>query len=114
MNTKEKFKDFVKNHPELISHVRKGKMSWQGFYEIYDMYGEDEKAWNDFFSEANVSNAVSPFDIMNFIKNVDLDGIQEGINSIQRVLGLLQDMTPSGKTSGDVSRPRPLYRHFED
>ena len=113
MNTKEKFKDFVKKHPELINYVKDGKMTWQGFYEIYDMYGEDEKAWKDFFLVTS-SNVVSSFDIMSFIKNLDLDGVQEGINSIQRVLGLLQDMAPSGKISDDVRRPRPLYRHFED
>ena len=40
MDTKEKFKDFVKKHPELISYVKNKKMTWQDFYEIYDMYGE--------------------------------------------------------------------------
>ena len=114
MNTKEKFKDFVKKHPELINHVKDGKMTWQGFYEIYDMYGEDEKAWKDFFSIATVGGAISSFDLMSFIKNLDLDGVQEGINSIQRVLGLLQDMTPRGNNSSDVRKPRPLYRHFDD
>lgn len=114
MNTKEKFKDFVRQHPELINYVKEGKMTWQGFYEIYDMYGEEESAWNDFFSGTTSSEATTSFDIINFIKNLDLDGVQEGINSIQRVLGLLQDMTPSEKNADVGRKPRPLYRHFED
>lgn len=114
MHTKENFKEFVKKHPELIKHVKDGKMTWQGFYEIYDMYGEDENAWKDFLTVAAATTA-SSFDIMNFIKNLDLDGVQEGINSIQRVLGLLQDMSPNTNTPNTrVRRPRPLYRHFDD
>ena len=114
MNTKENFKEFVKKHPELINHVKNGKMTWQGFYEIYDMYGEDNTAWKEFLTTATISTA-SSFNLMNFIKNLDLDGVQEGINSIQRVLGLLQDMAPNNSNNNtNQKRPRPLYRHFED
>ena len=111
MDTKEKFKDFVKKHPELISYVKNKKMTWQDFYEIYDMYGEEETAWKDYFKE---TTTVATFDFMSFLRNLDLDGIQEGVNSIQRVLGLLQDITPKGNTNNQIRKPRPLYRHFED
>ena len=35
--SKENFKNFVKNHPELASHVMNNKASWQQFmnYMIY-------------------------------------------------------------------------------
>ena len=113
MNTKEKFKDFVKNHPCLINYVKDGKMTWQKFYEIYDMYGEDKEAWKEFLPATSDTNEPA-FDIVHFIKNLDLDSVQEGINSIQRVLGLLQDMTPNDSPSTNIRKPRPLYRHFED
>ena len=45
MDTKEKFKIFVKKNPILIKYVQNGSMTWQKFYEIYDMYGEDNNAW---------------------------------------------------------------------
>lgn len=112
MDTKEKFKDFVRKHPELINYVKNNKMTWQKFYEIYDMYGEDENAWKDFFTQ--VTTTASSFDLMGFLKSIDLDGIQEGINSIQRVLGLLQDMTPDNNVNINTRRPRPIYRHFDD
>ena len=48
METKEKFKDFVKNNPVLLKYVKDGKMTWQKFYEIYDIYGEDKDAWKDY------------------------------------------------------------------
>ena len=41
MSKKEEFKSFVSKHPELINFVREKKNTWQDFYEIYDMYGEE-------------------------------------------------------------------------
>ncbi len=118
MDTKEKFKDFVKKNPILLKHVKDGKMTWQNFYEIYDIYGEDENAWKDYLTPiaaAAVTTATtSSFDLMGFLKNLDLDSIQEGVNSMQRVLGLLQDMSPSKATPAETRKPRPLYKHFED
>ena len=29
MNTKEKFKEFVRKNPILLNHVKEGKMTWQ-------------------------------------------------------------------------------------
>ena len=114
VDTKEKFKDFVRKHPELINHVKNNKMTWQNFYEIYDMYGEDENAWKDFIGVTAAVTTANTFDLMGFLKSLDLDGIQEGINSIQRVLGLLQDMAPSNNVNNNIRRPRPIYRHFDD
>jgi len=52
---------------------------------------------------------------MSFFKALDLDSIQNGISSIQRVLGVFEDL--GGKNSGNINdeyKPRPLYKHFED
>ena len=116
MDTKEKFKDFVRSHPILLKHVNNGQMSWQKFYEMYDMYGEDENAWKDYLVETASSAAAAPatFDLMSFLKSIDLDSLQEGVNSVQRVLSLLGDMAPSKSTTPEVKKPRPLYKHFED
>ncbi|MBQ9011552.1 MAG: hypothetical protein IJ093_02765 [Bacilli bacterium] len=107
MTTKENFKEFVKAHPILLNHVNQGKMTWQKFYEMYDMYGENSSVWDEYLS------ASTTFDILGFLKTLDLDNIQEGINSIQRVLGLIQDMHPTPGNQ-EVKKPRPIYRHFED
>ena len=32
MNKKELFKNFARMHPELVSYVKDGKMTWQYFY----------------------------------------------------------------------------------
>lgn len=112
MNTKDKFKNFVKGHPKLASYVKDGKMSWQKFYEMYDMYGEDNEVWNDYLTEKKVTTT-SSFDLASLVKGIDLDSIQNGVSSMQRVLGLLQDMTGK-KTVKTEYKARPLYKHFED
>ena len=48
MSKKEEFKNFVKTKPELVSYIKDGNMTWQKFYEIYDLYGSDEEAWKDY------------------------------------------------------------------
>lgn len=106
MDTKSNFKQFVKNHPELIKYVKNGNKTWQNFYELYDLYGENSQVWDEYL----IASA-STFDMLGFLKNIDLDSVQEGVNSLQRVLGLLQDIkTPVVETP----KPRPIYKHFED
>ena len=51
MSNKEEFKLFVKSHPELISFVKNGEMTWQKFYETYSLYGKDDNVWNKYFKK---------------------------------------------------------------
>lgn len=109
MDKKEEFKAFVRNHPELVSHVKNGSSTWQKFYEIYDLYGEDEAVWKNYFEVATTTVGVG--EIFNMIKSINLDELQNGVNSIERVLGLLGDMTNKKSAS---YKPRPVYRKFDD
>ena len=114
MNTKEKFKEFVKSHPELLNHVKNKTKTWQDFYEIYDMYGEEENVWKEYLKPlTTAATTAASFDIMSFLKSLDLDSIKESVNSVQRVIGLIQDMNINNKTNVE-RKPRPLYKHFED
>ena len=63
---------------------------------------------------AATTAAATSFDLMGFLKNLDLDSIQNSVNSMQRVLGLLQDMSSSKTSTVETRKPRPLYKHFED
>lgn len=114
MDKKEEFKNFVKKNPRLVNYVKDGSMTWQKFYEIYDIYGKDNEAWKTYLSAAAVTTGVGMVDLMNWLKSIDLDGFQSGINSIQRVLGVVEDLTGKGTTKKETYKPRPVYKHFED
>lgn len=124
---KEEFKEFVKKNPRLITYVKNNEMTWQKFYEMYDLYGESEEAWKEYITKeeqkeeivnAGVKNGVAGLtlsEVVNWFKNVDLDGLQEGIGNVQRVLGVMQDLTTKKDTTQKTTyKPRPLYKHFED
>ncbi len=112
MDKKEAFKLFARNHPELVSSVKSGEASWQKLFEIYDIYGEDSKAWNTYFNRGN--NITGITDIM---KNIDMDSVQKHINTAQKALGIVQELTGkstvSNVTKGPVT-PRPINKFFED
>jgi len=110
--SKEDFKRFVRNNPKLTRYIKNKEMTWQSFYEIYDMYGESKEAWEPYLSEKKVSNKPN-IDIMNYIKNIDLDAVQESINSIQRVLGVVGDLSnkSTNTSSNDI---KPIYQHLDD
>lgn len=119
---KEEFKEFVKKNPQLLSFVKEGSMTWQKFYEMYDLFGEDESIWKDYLKEkeekieSTVKTGLTFTEFINWLKNVDLDGLQEGIGNVQRVLGVVQDFSKKNESTSSKSsyKPRPLYKHFED
>lgn len=121
----EEFKGFVRKNPKLIKYTKTGEMSWQKFYELYDLYGDSEETWKPYLSNeekevaraATATTGIAGFtDLMGLLKNVDLDSVQNGVSSLQRVLSVVQDLT--GKTDKVEQKteykPRPLYKHFED
>lgn len=122
MANKEAFKKFVKENPQLVKYVRIGDMSWQKFYEMYDLYGTDENIWKDYLNkqetekkqEAAALSAIGIPEIVNFVKQIDLDSIQNSVASIQRVLGVLQDFGTKDEPKKEAYKPRPIYKHFED
>lgn len=120
MSKIEEFKGFVKEHPKLLKYVKNGESSWQKFYEIYDLYGEEESAWKDYLGVATVATtaaaATSFADIINWVKTINLDSVQQGVNNLQRVLGVVQDLAVKDdkKTNTNEYKPRPMYKHFED
>ena len=119
---KEEFKTFVKKNPKLIKYVQDGSSSWQKFYEIYDIYGEDENAWKDYLGVAEVAATttgigdvvkIATAGFLTWLKSLDLDSIQNGVQSVQRVLSVLGDFGTK-ETKKEEYKPRPIYKHFED
>ena len=117
MNKVDLFKEFVKNNSFLISYVKNGEKTWQDMYEIYDLYGEDEEAWEKFLIKDKSNNKSSSYfdEFVKMAKNIDVDKVQEGITSLQKALGLFGELfTKKDGNDGKEYNPRPLYRRFED
>ena len=112
----DNFKLFVREHPSLINFVRNNEMTWQGFYEMYDLYGEDNEVWKEYLAVATATaTSKSVVDFMSWFKNIDLDTIQNGVSNLQRVLGVVQDLgTKETNKESTEYKPRPIYKHFED
>ena len=121
---KEEFKAFVKTKPELVSYVTKGKMTWQRFYEIYNIYGTDDKVWSKYTEDKDEktdkpSDSFSFSSIIDSIKKLDMDSVQKGIGSMQKAIELLQGFTATGAAKGAANsassyQPRQLFKKFED
>ncbi len=116
MNKIDMFKEFVHNNTFLIDYIRNGEKTWQDMYEMYDLYGEDEDAWSKFLIKEDKDKHNNYFEeFVNIIKRVDVDKVQEGINSLQKTLGLFGDLFKGHSDANTSSyNPRPLYRRFED
>lgn len=116
MDKMNEFKEFVKGHPSLIKFVKNGEMTWQKFYELYDLYGSESETWKSYVTEKVEKVAVpvaGATDFLGWLKQIDLDSVQNGITSLQRVLSVVSDLkTP--ETKKPEYKPRPLYKHFED
>ena len=121
--SKENFKMFVRSHPELVHYVTNNQMTWQKFYELYDLYGEDNNVWNEYLNkdttvnttktESKKSNKFS--DILDMAKNLDTNKLQDGISSVQKAIGLIGDiLVKDKKPDASTYNPRPIYRRFDD
>lgn len=115
MDKREKFKNFIKNNPKLINYLKENDGSMQKLYEVYDVYGEDDKVWEDYLKDRSGINLNN---ISNIVKNIDMNSIKGHINTAQKALNLVQELT--GKVNGGVKMikkplaPKPLDKFFED
>lgn len=120
MSKKEDFKNFAKLHPNLGIYLKNhSDMSWQKFYELYDIYGEDETAWQKFLEDNN-PRSQSPIDTFkDLMKNIDTKTLQDQISSAQKALGFIEELTTKGaKNVNEMPKgpksPRPLNKFFGD
>lgn len=123
---KDDFKRFVRSHPELIGHVNNGSMSWQKFYEMYDIYGENNSVWlkyqnseigdtrsvNETKKIASTVGDTSLKDLFNMVKKIDLESVRKGAEGLQKAIALVQDF--GGTKATNNYQARPLYKHLED
>ena len=121
--SKEEFKSVVRKNPSLIKYVNNNSMTWQKFYEMYDMYGESNDIWNNYLNTTSnnivktntLSSSENAFrELVNTVKTINLEKVQKGINSLQKTISLVQELGSSNNTTPKEYERRPIYKHFED
>ena len=106
---KEKFKEFVKIHPDLVDYVTSKKITWQELFEIYDLYGEDNDIWNNFIKKERNKDTTSLKDFLSLFKNIDLKSVQKTLNSISKAI----DVFKTDNISNDINIDT-RNKYFED
>ena len=123
MSKKEEFKEFVTKHKELIKYVNSDVMTWQKFYEMWDLYGENDDIWNSYFTNKKISKEsttnkeekkIGLSDIFNYLKQIDMNQLQGNIETLQKGIGLVQGLLKKDDVSQSTYTPRPIYQRFED
>lgn len=120
MSKKDEFKEFIRNKPELVEYIKNKDMTLQGFYEIFDIYGSDENAWKPYLRTENTNvNSNTPPKLTDIMKNINIDELQKHINTAQKALGVVEDLTTKGASNlGNAFKgpltSRPLNKFFED
>ena len=125
MNRKDDFKKFVSTHPDLVNVVAHKKKSWQDLFEVFDLYGNDETAWQKYLDsletmKRNTANTASSSisELTKLFKNINIESVQKYIETAQKAIGIVQELTggsvgASVSSSGPTS-PRPINKIFED
>jgi len=112
---KEDFKKFVRKNPNLAKYVENKKMTWQQFYELFDLYGENNSVWDSFketgSNNGNVVNTIREF--INLFKGIDLETVQNTLSSINKVIDAFKGFN-TNEEHKNTQYEDNKYRYFED
>lgn len=115
MDKKSEFKKFLSGHPEILKYIKEKEMTFQDFYEIYDIYGEDANVWDKYFKNDIESGSTRDkiSELTSIFKNVNMDNIERHVNNAQKAISIIQELT---KKSPEVLTKveRPLGKFFGD
>ncbi len=117
MTNKEEFKKFIASRPELVNYVKNKENTWQDFYEIYDMYGDNPAVWEKYKTESILDERKVPLnELSNMVKNINMDNVQKYINNAQKAINVIQELTNKSPVSPPnvPKTPRPITKFFGD
>ena len=116
---KEEFKRFVRNNPNLASFVEDKKMTWQQFYELYDLYGESSNVWDKFTkiensptTNSNLLNTIR--EIVALFKGIDLETVQKALTTADKAIEAVKGFSKKDQNVENNYQERPKYKYFED
>lgn len=108
--SKEEFKKFVSTKPELADYVKDNIMTWQKFYELYDLYGENNQIWEK-YSTPKETNKIN-----DFIKKINPDTLQQHIQTAQKALDIFSELAIKKEPTPEIipEVQRPITKFFGD
>lgn len=114
MDKKELFKNFIGNHPEVLKYIKSKEMTFQDFYEIYDIYGEQSDVWDKYFKTSESTTDENRLkELTGLLKNINIDSIEHHVNNAQKVIGIIQELT---KKTPDITSTvdNPITKIYGD
>ena len=63
----DEFKEFLKTVPSVKQDVLNGRYTWQQLYEIFVMYGKDDKFWQPY----KTNSSIDLNGLLEIIKNIE-------------------------------------------
>lgn len=124
----EQFKKFVKDKPYLANEVKDGKISWQTLYETYDIFGEE----HEFFKQPEEEKPEPPQDtetasdtknknsedqisrIVKSLQKIDTKKISDGLDNVKKIVGMIDELRPTGSSSRIPSMRIKPFRRYND
>jgi len=115
MSKEIEFKNFVKNNPSLVESVKEKKYTWQDFYEIYDIYGDNKEVWSKYLKNEE-GNRISLAEITALMKGVNLTSVQKYVTNCQKAINVIQELATKAPTKvKDIPKTaRPITKFFGD
>ena len=113
MDKKELFKNFIGAHPEILKYIKNKEMTFQDFFERYDIYGEESNVWDKYFKDNIETDDNKLKELSGLLKNINIDSIEHHVNNAQKVIGIIQELT---KKTPDITNAvdNPITKIYGD
>lgn len=116
MDKKDSFRAFVSKNPILSDYIENNSMTWQKFYELYDLYGEENSVWDKYLNnskDTRIKKEDIVSELTSLVKGIDLDSIQNHVNNAQKAINIIQELTK--KTPEVINKvENPLTKFYGD
>lgn len=120
MDKLDEFKAFIKDKEFLIDKVNNKEITWQGLYEIYDLYGENASIFHNENTneinkeEAKTQQANGDGKVNNLLKafeGLDVNKINENLEGVRKILAVLGEFTKKEDVKPKRTYERPNNRY---
>ncbi|VEF48523.1 cytoplasmic protein [Bacillus freudenreichii] len=108
----EKFKSFIKEHPNLIKLVRNNEYTWQELYEDWYLLGEDDPKWTQYKQGDTIQTGHQKDDekkwvqqLTGLFKKMDANQMQHHINNLSQAIGAIQGVLTQFQGNSQESVP---------